>query len=95
MPRACRVRQCLGGAATHLISTVVSVGGSDVEDLGRHSWSEAVRGLVACWADILRNQSAAQKRDGLHLEQAQLGHYRERALEAATYIAFCWISASA
>ena len=46
MPRAYSVRQCLGRAAAHLLSSGVSVGGSDVEELGRHSWSEAVRGLV-------------------------------------------------
>ena len=41
MPRACSVRQWLGGAGAHLLSPAVSVGGSQVEELGRHCWSEA------------------------------------------------------
>jgi len=35
MPRACGVRQGLGGAAAHLLSPAVSVGGSRLEELGR------------------------------------------------------------
>ena len=53
MPRAGSVRQWLGGAAAHLLSAAVSVGGSRVEELGRHCWSEAARGLVACQTDFL------------------------------------------
>ena len=45
-----------GGEAAHLFSAVVSVGGSRVEELGRHWWSEAVRRLEVCWADILQLQ---------------------------------------
>ena len=70
MPRACSVRQCLGGAAAHLFSSVISVGGSLVEDLGRHSWLEAARGLPACWTDILSNQPKTHKRECPQSEQA-------------------------
>ena len=31
----------------HLFSAVVSVGGSQLEELGRHCWSQAARRLVA------------------------------------------------
>jgi hypothetical protein len=56
MPRACSVRRWLGGAAAHLLSAAVSVGGSRVEKLGRHCWSEAARGLMACQTDFLQLQ---------------------------------------
>ena len=61
MPRACSVRRWLGGAAAHLFSASVNVGGSQVEKLGRHCRSEAVRGLVACWSDILKTTSLRHK----------------------------------
>ena len=95
MLRAGSVRQCFGGAAAHLFSAVISVGGSLVEDLGRHSWLEAARGLPACWTDILSNQPKTHKSDGHHLEQVQLEHCQQHALVTATYLAFCWISAAA
>ena len=46
MPRACSVRRWLGGAVAHLLSSGVSVGGSDVEELGSHWRSEAARVLL-------------------------------------------------
>ena len=47
MLRACSVLQGIAGAAEHLDSSAVSVGGSLVEDLGRHCWPEAARRLMA------------------------------------------------
>ena len=61
MPRACSVRQWLRGAAAHLFSAAVSVGGSLVEKLGRHCWSEATRGLMACQTDFLDLQYASKQ----------------------------------
>ena len=64
MPRACSVRRWLGEAAAHLLSAAVSVGGSRVEKLGRHCWSEAARGLMACQTDFYEScKLRAQRRD--------------------------------
>eukprot|EP00966_Prymnesium_polylepis_P278500 6434707-Prymnesium_polylepis.1 len=52
MSRGRSVGQWIGRAAAHLLSAAVSVSGSRVEELGRHCRSEAVRGLMASWADI-------------------------------------------
>ena len=76
MLRAGSVRQCFGGAAAHLFSSVISVGGSLVEDLGRHSWSEAVRGLVACWADIFLLQSGHKEANESRWHRCSKGHSR-------------------
>ena len=81
MPRACSVRQWLRGAAAHLFSAAVSVGGSRVEDLGHHCWSEAVRGLVACQADIWNAPMGAQSERCSGAIAAQL-----RALRIALHL---------
>eukprot|EP00966_Prymnesium_polylepis_P189504 4391094-Prymnesium_polylepis.1 len=78
MLRAGGVRQCFGGAAAHLLSAIISVGGSLVEDLGRHSWLEAARGLLACWTDISSTSLRRTRRDCCLTIVGQLGHFRSR-----------------
>ena len=75
MPRACSVRRWLGGAAAHLLSAAVSVGGSQVEELGRHCWSEAARGLVALPGGHWKTPMGAQSErctDGIAAQQEAL-----------------------
>ena len=88
MPRACRVRQCLGRAAAHLLSTIVSVGGSDVEELGRHSWSEAMRGLSPSQLrPSCRSTSTCAQDDDVPIVSAeQLRHQRIAGVGYSTYL---------
>ena len=86
MPRACSVRRWLGGAAAHLFSASVNVGGSQVEKLGRHCRSEAVRGLVACWSDILKTQPAATRAVARMRSAVNEGVTAARDIRASTYL---------
>ena len=72
MPRACSVRRWLGGAAAHLLSAAVSVGGSRVEKLGRHCWSEAARGLMACQTDFLEAANCGHREGIVRVGSPQL-----------------------
>ena len=96
MPCACSVRRWLGGAAAHLISAAVSVGGSRVEDLGHHCWSEAVRGLVACWADIFLLQSGHKEANESRWHRCSKGHSRTSLVDScADLVLFARKSAAA
>ena len=78
MTRACSVRQGLGGAAAHLLSTAVSVAPSQVEDLGRHCWSEAVRASWPLPSCEDKARACEDKRDRMSAADVQLGHCRGR-----------------
>jgi hypothetical protein len=83
MPRACSVRRRLGGAAAHLLSAVVSVGGSRVEELSHHCWSEAARGLAALLEGHLATPIGAKSEQCMDVLVVQL---RARCVAPHSYI---------